>query len=468
MSYCINPSCPQPKNQSHAEVCQACSSKLLLRDRYRIQKILGRGRFAVTFLAQDNSKPDAPSCAIKLLRPAKSDESHLVEMAQVLFTREAETLSKIGQHPQLPRLLDYFQDNQQFYMVQEYINGLTLHQEIKQLGPRSQAEVKQFLSEILPLLEFIHSQQLIHRDIKPANLIRGKQDRKLVLIDFGAVKNCQDVPENTLQETTWTDISIGTPGFAPPEQMLMRPVFASDIYALGVTCLYLLTGKSPQSFAYNSSTCEMVWQKYVQVSDHFAEVLNKMLESTVRYRYQSARDILRALDPKPYYDSREPDFNSSTRSPLSPSSATEKLGKLDAEHLLRAYMKGERNFIAQDLSRLDLHEADLSEGIFYRANLAKTNFEGANLSNADFGQASLKQANLRQAKLGGADFYNADLEEADLRGADLSFAYFNHANLKRANLCGANLSNARITKAQLARAKKNWATVLPSGRCGLW
>lgn len=467
MSYCINPSCPQPKNLTHADLCQACSTRLLLCDRYRLLKVLGRGRFAVTFLAQDHSKPNYPSCAIKQLRPATT-KSHIIEMARELFKREAETLSKIGYHPQIPQLLDYFQDNQQFYMVQEYIKGWTLHQEIKQAGPLSQAGVKQFLSEILPILEFIHSQQLIHRDIKPANLMRDAQDRKLVLIDFGAVKNCQDEPDNISELTTWTENSIGTEGFAPPEQMAMRPVYASDIYALGVTCIYLLTGKSPKNFPYNPSTCEMVWQEYVQISDDFAKVLNKMLESAVRYRYQSARDVLRALDPETDCNSGERDFNLSTSSPLSLSSTSEKLVKLDAKALLRAYMNGERDFTAQDLRGLDLHESNLSKGIFRLAKLAKTNFERADLSHADFGQASLKQANLRQANLAGADFYNCDLEEADLRGANLSFAYLNHANLKGANLCGANLSNARITEVQLARAKKNWATVLPSGRCGLY
>jgi serine/threonine-protein kinase len=462
MSYCINPSCTQPTNLTHADICRACGSKLLLRDRYRVLEVLGRGRFSVTFLAQDESKAGELSCAIKQLRPATT-ESPLIEIGQKLFEREADTLRKIGNHPQVPQLLDYFQDNHQFYMVQEYINGWTLHQEIKQGGPLSQAGVKQFLSEILPLLEFIHSQQLIHRDIKPTNLMRDEQNRKLVLIDFGAVKNCQGVPDNILEETTWTDISIGTPGFAPPEQILMRPVFASDIYALGVTCIFLLTGKSPKKLGYNPLTSELVWKKYVQISDHFTEVLNKMLEASVRYRYQSAGDILNSLD----CIGREPDLNSSTNSCLLPPFATETLFKLDANSLLKAYMNGERDFTAEDLSGLDLHKSDLSKAIFYRAKLAKTNFEGANLSNADFSQASLKQANLRHANLGGADFYSADLEGADLRGANLSFAYLNHANLKAANLCSANLSKARITEAQLTRAKKNWATVLPSGKCGL-
>ena len=295
MSYCVNPDCPQPKNPTQADICQACNAKLLLRDRYRVLKVLGQGSFAITFLAQDESKQEKPNCAIKQLRPATT-QSYVIKMAQELFAREAETLRKIGYHPQVPQLLDYCDDCQPFYLVQEYIQGLTLHQQIKQTGPRSQAEVKQFLSEFLPLLEFIHSQQLIHRDIKPANLIRRQEDSKLVLIDFGAVKNYQDDPEHIFGQTTWTENSIGTPGYAPPEQIAMRPVYASDIFALGITCIYLLTGKSPNKLSFNRSTCEMVWQKYVQISDGFAEVLNKMLEPSVRYRYPSAKDVLKALE----------------------------------------------------------------------------------------------------------------------------------------------------------------------------
>ena len=289
----------------HADVCQACKSKLLLRDRYRGLSALGQGGFGATFLAQDESLPGEPSCVIKQLRPTMT-VAHILPMARELFEREARTLGKIGNHPQVPRLLDYFEDNHQFYLVQEYISGSTLQQEVKRSGPLSEAGVKQFLSEMLPLLEFIHNQKLIHRDIKPANIIRREQDSKLVLIDFGAVKNCQDDPYNILELTTWTDISIGTKGFAPPEQLEMRPVYASDIYALGVTCIYLLTGKSPRNLPYNMKTCEMVWKEYVQVSDHFAEVLNKMLEGAVRHRYQSAIDVLRALDSEPAHNSLEP------------------------------------------------------------------------------------------------------------------------------------------------------------------
>jgi serine/threonine-protein kinase len=446
----------------HTNSCPDCRFELLLRDcaersafgdRYRVLKVMGWGRFSVTFLAQDESLPSHPHCVIKQLRPTSS-ESHIIETAQVLFKREAETLQQIGNHSQVPQLLDYCEDAQPPYFVQQYIKGSTLRQEIKQSGSMGEAGVKQFLCDILPLLEFIHSQKLIHRDIKPTNIIRCQQDRKLILIDFGAVKNCQDDPKSSCDQTTWTDTSIGTQGFAPPEQIAMRPVFASDIYALGVTCIYLLTGKLPTNFPYDPSTCQMVWQPYVQISDHFTEVLNKMLEPSVRYRYQSAQEVVNAID----------------------------LLGAKTHLLLEAYNNGERNFAFKNMSGLHLQNANLSGALFYSSKLAKTNFQDADLSDAYFGQANLSHANLRKAKLGGASFSNADLSGADLQGADLRFAYLSNANLKEANLCGANLSNANlkganlcganlsnatISEAQLALVKKNWTTVLPNGKRGL-
>ncbi len=453
MSYCINPSCPQPKNPIHAELCPICCSKLLLGDRYRVLKVIGRGKFGITFLARDESVPGFPYCAIKQLLPMTT-EAHIVETAQLLFKREVETLRQIGNHPQVPKLLAYSEDTHQPYFVEEYISGLTLQQEIKQSGPMDEAEVKQFLSEILPLLQYLHSQKLIHRDIKPANIIRRHHDRQLILIDFGAVKNCQEEPEHLSVETAWTDTSIGTQGFTPPEQIALRPVFASDIYALGVTCFYLLTGELPTIFPYDPSTCQMLRQPYVQIGEHFTEVLNKMLEPAVRYRYQSALQVLRALDSL----------------------------ELKSRSLLEAYKNGERDFTFQNISEFNLQKAVLSGGDFYRSKLAKTNFQAADLSGSYFGQAKLNQANLRDANLVRAILNHADLSGANLQGADLSLAHLFHANLKGANLrganlsnanlkganlCGANLSNANITEAQLAVVKKNWTTVLPQGKCGL-
>ncbi|MCX7595945.1 MAG: serine/threonine protein kinase, partial [Fischerella sp.] len=303
MSYCLNPNCPNPDNLAYGQRCQSCGLQLLLRDRYRVIKALGQGGFGATFLASDQALPGEPSCVIKQLRPSGT-APHIIQMARELFEREAVTLGKIGNHPQLPRLLDYFEEREQFYLVEEYISGSTLQQEVKSTGVFSEAGVKQFLSEILPLLEYIHKHKVIHRDIKPANIIRRAQDSRLVLIDFGAVTNqVSQASANYSEHTALTAYAIGTPGFAPPEQMAMRPVYASDIYALGVTCIYLLTGKSPKDLAHNPTTGEMMWEDRVQVSNHLKDVLKKMLEVSVRNRYQTAEEVLRALEMEPYLES---------------------------------------------------------------------------------------------------------------------------------------------------------------------
>lgn len=303
MPYCFNPACPNPENLVNTEHCQACGESLLLRDRFEAIRGLGQGGFGATFLAKNRGLPGDPQCVIKQLRPS-GNAPNVLEMARDLFAREAKTLGKIGSHPQIPTLLDYFEERAEFYLVQEFVSGLTLQQEVRQNGPFTEAGVKQFLSEILPLIQYIHGQQVIHRDIKPANIIRRNQDRKLVLIDFGAVKDqVNPVSANASEQTALTSYAIGTPGYAPPEQMAMRPVYSSDIYALGVTCLFLLSGKAPKDFSYDPRTGEMQWRKDLDISDHFATVLAKMLDASVKHRYQMANDVLRALDMEPYLDS---------------------------------------------------------------------------------------------------------------------------------------------------------------------
>lgn len=296
MSYCLNPLCPHPENPSRSDVCLSCGQKLLLCDRYRIMQPLGLEQFSAKFLAIDESLPGRGFCVIKQLRPSTTTPA-ASQMARQLFQHEAMTLGKVGNHPQVPRLLDYFVANQQFYLCHEYAAGLTLQEEVKQNGSYSEAEVKHFLREILPVLEYIHSQQVIHRDIKPAHVIRRAQDGKLMLTGFGLVKNQPNQNQaNNFSPIALTADAVGTPGFAPPEQMALRPVYASDIYALGVTCIYLLCAKSPEDLAHNPSTGEMLWQSNVQVSQDFAEVLRKMLQISVCDRYQNVSDIIAALN----------------------------------------------------------------------------------------------------------------------------------------------------------------------------
>lgn len=516
MSYCLNPACSHPNNPPQTQVCQSCGSNLLLRDRYQATQVLGKGGFGATFLAEDVSLPGCPTCVIKQLLPA-TDDPELLSMARQLFEREAKTLGKIGNHPQLPRLLDYFEQAQEFFLVQDYVSGPTLQQEVKQSGKLDQAAVLTALNELLPILDYCHTQGVIHRDIKPANIIRRSFDHKLVLIDFGAVK---DQVQQTLMaqstDTTLTAFAIGTPGFSPPEQMAQRPVYASDIYALGVTCIFLLTGKAPKDLNYDPATGELLWRDQVEISSALMGVLEKMLEASVRQRFQSAQEVLQALaDSKgstpagsasrrqrlsgslrgaaPRPQSSSPgsyDAIRGTRQPMnSPRSQASRFNqtrnresslnqptdskaleavKLNAASLKAAYREGKREFTEVDLSRLNLQKCNLSGAIFHQAKLHHTNLQGANLFNANFGRASFKGAKLGQANLSKAYLSYADLSDVDLQDADLSDAYLRGANLQGANLGGANLTEAKITNAQLALARTNRATIFPDGKRGTW
>ena len=295
-----------PQHQTY--LGQICGSDRLFRDRYRIFRTLGRGGFGVTFLARDMALPSSPLCVIKLLCPKVSHPMALQRACQ-RFEREAKILSQLGSHAQIPRLLDYFQVNGEFYLVQEYIKGRTLAREVKMRGALSEREVKQFLWEIMPVLSYVHENNVIHRDIKPPNIIRCQDDGRLVLIDFGAVKEHFIRMGESTQRATTTHF-VGTLGFAPPEQLALRSTYASDIFALGVTCLYLLTGKPPMEFDYDPATGEVNWQAAVQVSDHFGKVLDKMLKVSCRDRYQNAEEVLRMLDLEPYLDSLADCMNS--------------------------------------------------------------------------------------------------------------------------------------------------------------
>lgn len=273
---------------------QLCGKEQLFRNRYEILRMLGRGGFGVTFLARNVYLPSQPLCVIKQLCPKFTDPLAL-QSARKRFEREAKTLALLGSHSQIPLLLDYFVIDDEFYLVQEYVRGATLARLVRRSGPLPEAAVKQFLREILPVLQYIHKNQVIHRDIKPQNIIRCDDHKRLVLIDFGAVKE-QIVQSGDTSMKAPTTQFIGTVGFAPPEQFSLRPVYASDIYALGVTCLYLLTGKAPLDFESDRTTGEIRWQRAVQVSDFFAKILEKMLKISVQERYQSAEAIVRSLN----------------------------------------------------------------------------------------------------------------------------------------------------------------------------
>lgn len=286
-------------NLEHNQLAQICGSKQLFRDRYQILRILGRGGFGITFLAKNAILPGNPLCVIKQLSPKVTNPKTWPSICR-RFEKEAKILAQLGSHSQIPLLVDYFQGNGEFYLVQEYIKGNTLSQEVRQNGLKSEAAVKQFLQELLLILQYIHQNRVIHRDIKPQNILRCEDDRRLVLIDFGAVKEkLADASENSLNKPISTNF-VGTIGFAPPEQISLRPVYASDIYAVGVTCLYLLTGKAPSEFAHDIHTGEICWQQEVDVSDSFAGILAKMLKISLQERFKTVEDVIKALGTQNY------------------------------------------------------------------------------------------------------------------------------------------------------------------------
>ncbi|NEQ21037.1 MAG: serine/threonine protein kinase, partial [Microcoleus sp. SIO2G3] len=212
--------------------------------RYQIISPLGGGGFGTTFVAEDKHLPGHPQCVVKQLKPKTNDTPSVLQAARRLFEREARVLYQLGNHPQIPRLFAHFEEDQEFYLVQEFIEGHELRQELLVGQPLGEAQVITLLQEILEILAFVHQQDVIHRDIKPSNLIRCKHDGKLVLIDFGAVKQIGTQVINPQGQTSLT-IAVGSPGYMPSEQLAGKPRFCSDIYAVGILGIQAVTGLHP-------------------------------------------------------------------------------------------------------------------------------------------------------------------------------------------------------------------------------
>lgn len=261
-----------------------------LRGRYEIIKQLGKGWFAETYLAKDKDLPGNPFCVVKRLKP-QFTEPFLLRTARRLFEQEAEVLYQLGNHEQIPRLLAHFQENQDFYLVQDFIEGDVLSEELKAGRKWSEEEVIDFLEDILNILKYIHQQNVIHRDIKPANLIRRTLDNKLVLIDFGAVKQISALAANLEGKT----IVIGTPSYMPHEQNDGQPKFNSDIYATGLICIQAATGMLPKELPRHPDSSEILWRGFVNIKPHLIDILDKMVRYDFRDRYQSASEVLQAL-----------------------------------------------------------------------------------------------------------------------------------------------------------------------------
>lgn len=261
--------------------------------RYEIVQHFGSGAFGTTFLAQDTKRPGNPLCIIKKLTPASTDPATLKRLKE-FFDQEAVILETLGKHEQIPQLLAHIEENQEFYIVQEYIEGHDLIDELLLRQQMTESYVIKLIIDILEVLEFVHKYKVIHRDIKPNNIRRRKSDDKIVLIDFGGVKQVSTQAVNAQGQMTPTLI-IGTPGYMPIEQEKGKAQLSSDVYAVGMIAIQALTGLLPNELEEDADTREILWRKYVKVSPKLATVIDKMVSYEFRQRYPTAREALQAL-----------------------------------------------------------------------------------------------------------------------------------------------------------------------------
>ena len=332
MSYCTNPQCLHPVNPDTGKFCQSCGEPLLLQNRYRPIQLLGEGGFAKTYLAVDEHIPSKPPCAIKQFMFSDRQVHHYQKAAQ-LFRQEAVRLEQLGKHPQIPQLYAHFQQNKQLFLVEEYIAGKTLAQELEQNGIFHETQIWELLRGLLPVLKYIHDHQIVHRDIKPENILRRfpltleadlssiepmesiisrnlisnlslssvsvssppvrRPENQWVLIDFGVAKLLSD----TVIGKPGT--VVGSPEFMAPEQTRGKAFAASDLYGLGASCLYLLTGVSPWQLYDEEKQC-WVWRELIasqhRVSERLGTILDRLVALSLEQRYESADQVLEAIN----------------------------------------------------------------------------------------------------------------------------------------------------------------------------
>jgi serine/threonine protein kinase len=321
MSYCFNPACEHPQNLADHQFCQSCGSRLVLYPdghdqtrvaQYRALRLIGQGGFGRTFLAVDQSQPLQPRFVIKQFLPQSSNSQTSISR----FRHEAQQLQHLGQHRQIPAGISDFESQGYSYLIQEFIEGKNLAQELLEKGTFDEYKIRQLLKDLLPVLGFIHRHNVIHRDLKPENIIRRRaspidQAGGLVLVDFGAAKQ---VTERLLPQTATV---IGSAAFTAPEQLMGKAVFASDIYSLGVTCIHLLTGVSPFDL-FDGQEGTWVWRDYLKIpiSIELGQILDKMLQGATNHRYHSAQAVLRQLQPRSQYVAAFPALKNSIKKPL--------------------------------------------------------------------------------------------------------------------------------------------------------
>ena len=271
------------------------TTSTLVNNRYRVVRELGKGGFGATFLVEDTQLPSGKRCVLKELMPIENNEETYTLIKQ-RFEREAVILEELGNVSlQIPSLYAYFGENSKFYLVQEYVEGETIAQRVMSQGVMTDAAVREWLSGLLPVLACVHEKRIIHRDIKPDNIILRSRDHKPVLIDFGAVRETMGTQINANGKSTQS-IVIGTPGFMPSEQAAGRAVFGSDLYSLGLTAIYALTGKIPQELPTDPMTGDVMWRSYASsISAGLANVIDRAIAPGIHARFQTSAQMLDAL-----------------------------------------------------------------------------------------------------------------------------------------------------------------------------
>lgn len=293
MSYCLNSHCQNPQNPAYSVTCESCGTNLLLKNRYRLLRPLSQSRSGRTFLAIDEDKPSQPRCVIQQFFPPTTEAQKASQTRKIRAT--AEVLDKLGKQSQFPELLAAFEAAGCWYWVQEYIEGRNLGEEVAEHGVFNEGQVWQLLGDILPVLQTLHSQRLVHRDLKPANLIRRSSPspagKQFALVDFGAATVAGSHP---IAET------VGSAEYAAPEQIKGHAQAGSDLYSLGVTCLYLLTQVSPFDL-FEIKVDAWTWRHYlkVPVSHRLGAILDRLIQRDPAKRYQSAAEAIKALKQGP-------------------------------------------------------------------------------------------------------------------------------------------------------------------------
>ena len=320
MTYCLNPTCSKPQNLDTGKFCTNCGSKLRLGERFRAIKAISQGGFGRTFLGVDESNLHKKKCVIKQVS-LNYQKAQKNQEAKEKFRKICEQLQKIGEHPQIPTLLGYFEGDSLTTtpnlptVVQELISGPSLQEKLIKTGPWQEGQVREFLNDLLPILQFIHGQGVIHRDLNPNNIICpssltsktsnpqnlaeskveitavSQKENKIFLVDFSAAKVTNKAALN--QKGT----VIGSASYTAPEQLMGQACYASDLYSLGVICIYLLTQIEPFDL-FSRYEAKWVWQDYLlnPVSDKLGKIINKMLAEKLSERYESATEIFQELN----------------------------------------------------------------------------------------------------------------------------------------------------------------------------